>query len=169
MPNKSEERDTTWHELDEAIERSYMRALITGMREGESDDYFRLIRQYAKLHRIVQEEIAAELSKDINVDVENLNTSNFEACAKLVEHIERQLNEIGGLVFKYPGQSLPARLTVSRTPPDENHLWLQLEPLDPSSLLPAVRLHKRVLLNLELMPEQTKQGPHGRTLGHGPS
>lgn len=152
MEHQDDNDEGTWRGLDEAHTRSFVRGLVKDIELHEVESYSRLVRQLVTLRSLVQEEIAGAMRSNLNRKIEYHDKSTPESCRRLAAAVEQDLTQLG-LAIRYPAAGPePVRLRVSKTPPGPSHLWLQLEPLDPSSRQPAFRFPSPFLEKLDLVP-----------------
>jgi|GEM_PF-2905311 len=161
--DSAENRDETWHGLDEAQLRMSVRELVSGIAEQELDNRPRMIRQLARVREVVQEEIATAAQSDLNLYVEYQDTSSAAACARLADDVNKELAALG-IAFAHPLTGAAAQLGVSRVPPTDAQSWLQIEALDPSTSTPY-RLASPNLEKLSLRPEPTRSTTHSAGSG----
>jgi hypothetical protein len=156
-----------WHGLDEGQARLHIRKLLKDIELNEVESYPRLIRQFANLRRLVQEEIGAAFQSSFSAFIEQHDCSTVPECRQLAARADKDLTTLG-LAIKHPKTGAPAKLGVALSPPPEGQSWLQIQPLDASADHQPLRLSAPFLLGrpmkeLELIPEPPRQmGPPGR-------
>lgn len=109
-----------WHELDQTVVRTAIRKLITTL----PSDYDALARASKELLTIVQEEIAEQFAKQMNLYLESPHRTAAQS-RRLVNDITRDLRD-AHLVIRHPLTSEPCVLQTATTPPTGDQSWLEL-------------------------------------------